>query len=31
MAKHVKRSVMPIYLVGLTWLGYAMLFPLRRP
>ena len=31
MAKNVKRSVMPIYLVGLTWLGYAMLFPLRRP
>ena len=29
MAKHVKRSVLPIYLVGLFWLGYALLFSLR--
>lgn len=29
MAKHVKRSVLPIYLVGVVWLGYALLFPLR--
>lgn len=28
MAKHVKRSVIPIYLVGLTWLGYALIRPL---
>ena len=31
MAKHVKRSVIPIYLVGVVWLGYALLFPLRAP
>ena len=31
MAKHVKRSVVPIYLVGVVWLGYALLFPLRAP
>ena len=29
MAKHVKRSVVPIYLVGVVWLVYALLFPLR--
>lgn len=29
MAKHVKRSVTPIYLIGVVWLGYALLFPLR--
>lgn len=29
MAKHVKRSVIPIYLIGAAWLGYALLFPLR--
>ena len=29
MAKHVKRSVLPIYLVGVTWLVYAALMPLR--
>ncbi|MGI5962745.1 MAG: 5-bromo-4-chloroindolyl phosphate hydrolysis family protein [Lawsonibacter sp.] len=29
MAKHVKRSVIPIYLIGVAWLGYALLFPLR--
>lgn len=31
MAKHVKRSVLPIYLVGVTSLIYALVFPLRRP
>ena len=31
MAKHVKRSVLPIYLVGAVWLGYSLLFPLRTP
>ena len=31
MAKHVKRSVLPIYLVGVTWLAYAALLPLRTP
>ena len=31
MAKHVKRSVVPIYLVGVVWLVYALLFPLRAP
>ena len=29
MAKHVKHSVLPIYLVGVFWLGYALLFSLR--
>ena len=29
MAKQVKRSVLPIYLVGAAWLVYAALFPLR--
>ena len=31
MAKHVKRSVLPIYLVGVTSLVYALVLPLRRP
>ena len=31
MAKHVKRSVLPIYLVGVAWLAYALLLPLRTP
>lgn len=31
MAKHVKRSVLPIYLIGVTSLVYALVFPLRRP
>lgn len=33
MAKHVKRSVLPIYLIGVVWLSYAVLFPhpLRTP
>ena len=31
MAKHVKRSVLPIYLVGVVWLAYALLLPLRTP
>ena len=29
MAKHVKRSVIPVYLIGVTWLVYALLFPLH--
>ena len=29
MAKHIKPSVLPIYLVGVVWLGYALLFPLK--
>jgi len=29
--KQVKRSVLPIYLVGITWLAYALLFSLRTP
>ena len=29
MVKHTKRSVIPIYLIGVVWLGYALLFPLR--
>ena len=29
MAKQVKRSVIPIYLVGVSWLVYALFFPLR--
>ena len=29
MAKQVKRSVMPIYLVGVTWLVCALFFSLR--
>lgn len=31
MKTHKKTSVLPIYLVGLTWLGYALLFPLKTP
>ena len=31
MEKHVKRSVVPIYLVGAVWLAYALLFPLYQP
>ena len=27
MTTHKKVSVLPIYLVGLTWLSYALLFP----
>lgn len=29
--KQVKRSVLPIYLVGITWLAYSLLFSLRTP
>ena len=29
MVKHTKRSVLPIYLIGVVWLVYALLFPLR--
>ena len=29
MTKHTKRSVIPIYLIGVVWLVYALLFPLR--
>lgn len=31
MTTHKKVSVLPIYLVGLVWLGYALLFPLNAP
>ena len=31
MAKRVKRSVIPIYLIGVTWLVYAMALSLRKP
>ncbi len=31
MKTHKKVSVIPIYLVGLTWLLYALLFPLYAP
>ena len=31
MTTHKKVSVLPIYLVGFVWLGYALLFPLRAP
>lgn len=31
MTTHKKVSVLPIYLVGFTWLAYALLFPLRSP
>lgn len=31
MAKHVKRSVVPVYLVGVVWLAYALVFPLYQP
>lgn len=30
MTTHKKVSVLPIYLVGFVWLGYALLFPLHR-
>lgn len=30
MNEQVKKSVLPIYLVGFVWLGYAALFPLYR-
>jgi hypothetical protein len=29
MAKHIKKSVIPIYLIGVTWLAYALLFSLH--
>lgn len=31
MANHVKRSVLPIYLIGVSWLIYALVMPLRAP
>ena len=31
MANHVKRSVLPVYLIGVTWLVYAAVLPLRAP
>jgi len=31
MTTRKKVSVLPIYLVGFVWLGYALLFPLRAP
>ena len=31
MAKHVKRSVIPIYLVGAVWLIFGLFFSLYRP
>ncbi len=31
MTTHKKVSVLPIYLVGFVWLGYALLFPLNTP
>ena len=31
MAKHVKRSTVPIYLVGVVWLVFALLFSLSQP
>lgn len=31
MTTHKKVSVLPIYLVGFVWLGYALLFPLNAP
>ena len=31
MTTHKKVSVLPIYLAGLVWLGYALLFPLHAP
>ena len=31
MNTHKRTSVIPIYLVGLTWLVYALLFPLNAP
>ena len=29
MTKHVKRSVLPIYLIGVTWIVYALVFSLN--
>ena len=31
MAKHVKRSVIPIYMIGVVWLLYALFFHLNTP
>ena len=31
MTTKKKVSVLPIYLVGIVWMGYALLFPLRAP
>lgn len=31
MAKHIKRSVVPVYLVGVVWLIHAQIFPLYAP
>ena len=31
MAKHVKRSVFPIYLVGIVWLVFGLFFSLYQP
>ena len=31
MAKHVKRSVIPIYLVGVVWLVFGLFFSLYQP
>ena len=31
MAKHVKRSTIPIYLVGVVWLAFALFFSLSQP
>ena len=31
MTTHKKVSVLPIYLVGIIWLGYALVFPLNAP
>ena len=31
MTTQKKVSVLPIYLVGLVWLGYALVFPLKTP
>ena len=31
MTTHKKVSVLPIYLLGLVWLGYALVFPLNAP
>ena len=29
MTTHKKVSVLPIYLIGFVWLGYALIFPLH--
>jgi hypothetical protein len=29
MAKHIKKSVVPIYMIGVTWLVYSLLFSLH--